>query len=135
MTKMTYKLIKLQLKLKKETTKLPKVKEEYPQFDEVSMWQSCGKTLLLLLSKVSPSLSKTLCAGLIGNIITTAVTSHPSMLQIALGLLAQEKKKKIHQLYAFGASASYDEIRRYKISAAETTNFSEVKLSDKKGLI
>ena len=55
------------------------------------------------------------------------------MLQIALGLLALAKKN--HQLYVFGASASYDEIRRYKISAAETTNFSEVKLSDKKGLI
>ena len=88
MTKMTCKLIKLQLKLKKK----PKVKEEYLQLDEVSMWQSCSKTLLLLLSKVSPSLNKTLCAGLIGNIIRTAVILHPSMLQIALGLLAREKK-------------------------------------------
>ena len=133
MTKMTYKLIKLQLKLKKETTKLPKVKEEYPQFDEVSMWQSCGKTLLLLLSKVSPSLNKTLCAGLIGNIITTAVTSHPSMLQIALGLLGREKK--IQQLYSFGTSASYNEIRRYKISAAANRNFLEVKLNSNQELI
>ena len=69
-------------KIKKETIKLPKVKEEYPQLDEVSMWQSCSETLLLLLSKFSPSLNKTLFAGLIGNIITTTVTSHPSMLQI-----------------------------------------------------
>ena len=93
------------------------------------MWQSCSKTLLLPLSKVSPLLNETLRAALIRNIITTAVTSHPSMLQIALGLLAQEKKKKIHQLYAFGASASYDEIRRYKISAAAATNFANVKLN------
>ena len=126
---MTCKLIKLQLKLKKK----PKVKEEYLQLDEVSMWQSCSKTLLLLLSKVSPSLNKTLCAGLIGNIIRTAVTLHPSMLQIALGLLAREKK--IQQLYVFGASASYNEIRRYKISAAATTNFLEVKLSSNQELI
>ena len=92
------------------------------------MWQSCSKTLLLPLSKVSPLLNETLRAALIRNIITTAVISHPSMLQIALGLLAQEKKK-IHQLYAFGASASYDEIRRYKISAAAATNFANVKLN------
>ena len=58
------------------------------------MWQSCSKILLLPLSKVSPLLNETLRAALIGNIITTVVTSHPSMLQIALGLLAQEKKKK-----------------------------------------
>ena len=98
------------------------------------MWQKCSKTLLLLQPKVPPLVNETLCAALIGNIITTAVTSHPSMLQIALGLLARAKKIS-HQLYVFGACASYDEIRRYKISAAETTNFSEVKLSDKKGLI
>ena len=117
------------VKLKKK----PKVKEEYLQLDEVSTRQSCSKTLLLLLSKVSPLLNKTLCAGLIGNIIRTAVTLHPSMLQIALGLLAREKK--IQQLYAFGASASYNEIRRYKISAAATTNFLEVKLNSNQELI
>ena len=97
------------------------------------MWQSCSEILLLLLSKVSPSLNKTLCAGLIGNIITTAVTSYPSMLQIALGLLAREKK--IQRLHAFGASASCNEIRRYKISAATTTNFLEVKLNSNQELI
>ena len=91
------------------------------------MWQSCSKTLLLPLSKVSPLLNETLRAALIRNIITTAVTSHPSMLQIALGLLALAKKN--HQLYVFGASASYDEIRRYKISAAAATNFANVKLN------
>ena len=79
-------------KIKKEIIKLPKVKEEYPHLDEVSLWQSCSETLPLLLSKVSPSLNKTLCAALIRNIITTADTSHPSVLQIALGLVAREKK-------------------------------------------
>ena len=79
-------------KIKKEIIKLPKVKE-YSHLDEVSMWQSCSETLLLLLSKVSPSFNKTLFDALTGNTITTAVTSHPSMLQIALGLVAQEKKK------------------------------------------
>ena len=78
--------------INKEIIKLQKVKEEYPHLDEVSMWKICSKTFLLLLSKVSPSLNKTLCVVLIGNFITTAVTSHPLMLQIALGLVAHEKK-------------------------------------------
>ena len=65
--------------------------------------------------------------------IITAVTSHLSMLQIALGLLAREKK--IHQLYAFGASAFYDKIRKNKISVAATTNFSEVKLNGNQGFL
>ena len=65
------------------------------------MWQSCSETLLF----IATIKSFTLCVALIGN-ITAAVTSHPSMLQIALGLLAREKR--IQQSYASGASASYD---------------------------
>ena len=38
-------------------------------------------------------------------------------------------------MYAFDASAFYDEIRRYKISAAATTNVSEVKLNCNQKLI
>ena len=38
-------------------------------------------------------------------------------------------KKKQQQLYAFGASASYTEIKRYKILAAATTNFLELELN------
>lgn len=68
------------------------------------------------------------------NIVTSAVTSHPSMLLIALGLLAREKKT-IEQLYAFGVSASYDQTRRYKISAAATTNFSDLRLDAERGLM
>ena len=38
-------------------------------------------------------------------------------------------RKKQQQLYAFGASASYTEIKRYKILAAATTNFLELELN------
>ena len=79
-------------KIKKEIIKLSKVKEKYPQLDKVSTWQSCTENLLLLLSKVSPSLNKTLCGALVRNIVTTVVTSHSSMLQIALELLDRQKK-------------------------------------------
>ena len=118
----------------KEIKVLPKLKDSYPPLDKNSIWQSCSETLLLLLANISPSLSKSLPSALLANIVTTAVTTHPSMIQIALGLLAREKKT-IQQLYAFGVSASYDEIRRYKISAAATSTFSDLSLDAEKGLI
>ena len=121
-------------KIKKEIKALPKLKDSYPPLDGKSILQSCSETILLLLAKISPSLSNALCSALVANMITSAITSNPSMLQIALGLLAREKKT-IEQLYAFRVSASYDEIRRYKISAAASSNFSDLCLDAEKGLI
>ena len=54
------------------------------------MWQSCSETFRLLLSEVSPSLSKSLCSALAGNIVTTAFSRYLSMLQITVRLLTQE---------------------------------------------
>ena len=44
-------------KIKKEIVNLPKIKEEYPQLYEVSIWLNCREILLLLLSKVLLSLN------------------------------------------------------------------------------
>ena len=44
-------------KIKKEIVNLPKIKEEYPQLYEVSIWLNCREMLLLLLSKVLLSLN------------------------------------------------------------------------------
>ena len=41
----------------------------------------------------------------------------------------------MQRLYAFGASASSNEIRRYTISAAAITNFIELELNDNQELI
>ena len=44
-------------KIKKEIVNLPKIKEEYPQLYEVSIWLNCREILLLPLSKVLLSLN------------------------------------------------------------------------------
>ena len=54
---------------------------------------------------------------LISNIMTGVVASKFSMLQVLLGLLVQ-KKQLIDHLHEYGVTASYDEFRRFKISAA-----------------
>ena len=58
------------------------------------------------------------------------------MLQVALGILVQEKKL-IEHLYEYRVTASYDEIRRFKISAAATLTNSDTDkiLKPKNGLI
>ena len=79
-------------KIKKKIKTLPKLKDSYPPLDENSIWQSCSETILLLLAKISPSLPKSLCSALVANIVTSAVTSHPAMLQIALGAAGSRKE-------------------------------------------
>ena len=87
---------------------------------------TCSQTLMDLLSLVSPKLNKTLPAALIGNMITSTCTLRVSMLQVALGLLFRERRI-IDHLYEYKVCASYDEVRRYKISAAShaTSNSKE----------
>ena len=74
-------------------------------------------TLLSLLSEISPKLSGSLTALLIGNMITNAVTNKFTTLQVALGVSAREKHM-INTLYDFSVTCSYDEVLRFKSSAA-----------------
>lgn len=60
-------------------------------------------------------------ALLIGNIVTGCVTNKPTTLQIALGVLLREKQL-IDDCHAFGICASYDEIFRFKSSAAHASS-------------
>ena len=73
-----------------------------------------------LLSFISPKLHESLPALMIGSMVTSTVTTGISMLQVAIGLLLREKKI-INHLHEYRISATYDEIRRFKISAASTT--------------
>ena len=68
--------------------------------------------------------------------ITNAVTSNISMFQVAPGLLVQEKRL-IGHLYEYRVTASYDEVRRFKISAAAASTSLDTSktLSQKNGLI
>ena len=75
-------------------------------------------------------------AVLISNIVTGVVTSKVSMLQVSLGLLVQ-KKQLIDRLHEYGVTASYNEIRRFKISVAAASAKQEqsIRLEKEYGLI
>ncbi len=80
----------------------------------------CSETLLSLLSQISPKLDGTLPALLIGNMITSTVKNTATTLQIALGIVARDKSI-INTLHDFSVTSSYDEILRFKSSAASHT--------------
>ena len=78
---------------------------------------NCSSILLLLLQHLSVKLDSTLPAALIGNIITSSITNQATTLQIALGILLRDKSLITH-FHNFGVSCTYDEVIRFKASAA-----------------
>ena len=80
--------------------------------------ESACDTILVLLAKISPKLDRTLPDILIGNIITSLLTNSFTTLQIALGLLMKDSEDLVNHFYDFSVTCSYDEILRFKKSAA-----------------
>ena len=78
---------------------------------------SCSQTLLDVLSYISPKLQRNLPAAMVGNMVTCAVSNNPTLLQIALGVVIREKTN-IELLHGLGITSSYDEVLRFKSSAA-----------------
>ena len=83
--------------------------------------ESMSPTLSNLLASLSAKLVDSNISLLIGNMITSVVTSKATSLQIALGVLLREKQL-IDKCHAFGICASYDEILRFKTSAAHASS-------------
>ena len=79
---------------------------------------SVSTTLMDLLAKISTKLNYTPPGILIGNIVTNILCNHPTTLQLALGNLIRDSKLLINQMYQFRVTCSYDEILRFKKSAA-----------------
>ncbi len=79
--------------------------------------QIISPTLLKVLSSISPKLCSTLPALMIGNIISSVVTDRPTTLQISLGVLLRDKRV-LDQTYQYRITCSYDEMLRFKSSAA-----------------
>ena len=79
--------------------------------------EETSSTLLTLLSNVSEKLDNNLPALLIGNIVTSMLTNKPTSLQIALGVQVRQKNS-IESSHDFGVTCSYDEMLRFKASAA-----------------
>ena len=73
------------------------------------------------MSTISSKLDSTLSAAIIGNIVTSAVTNKPTSLQISLRVVVGEISA-IELLYDFGVTASYDEVLRFRASAAQASS-------------
>ena len=101
-------------------------------YDSASIFAS--STLLNLLSCLSPKLDNTLPTVLMGNIITSVLTNHPTQLQISLAVLLRQSKELVKTMNDFGVTCTYDELLRFKKSvavsaakSAELTAISKVK--------
>ena len=55
---------------------------------------------------------------MVGNIVASVCTCHPTPLQIALGVRLGGHKKLVNELYKYRVCCSYDEVRRFMRSAA-----------------
>lgn len=78
--------------------------------------EAVSETLQQLLSKLSLG-EQHLPSILVGNIITSAVTKHPTPLQIALAVLLH-KKKNVQHMHEYLVCCTYDELLRFKRSSA-----------------
>ena len=84
-----------------------------------SAWGILLSITALLLSKISPKFdNEALIIILIGNIITSAVCSQTTDLQVALGILMRRNKMLITELYKYYVCCSYDEGCLFGYSAA-----------------
>ena len=111
-------IMRVAQRIANESKEVPVVKDHYPILDEAEISELCMPSLLSLLSNVSPKFSSNLkVIALISSMIKSVLTSKVSILQVALGLEVQEKRL-IEHLYEYSVTASYDEIRRFKISSA-----------------
>ena len=79
-------------------------------------------TLLELLSKLGKKLKHTLPAMLIGNIITSLLTNSATPLQLGSAVLIQDLKGLVRTYHDFGVTCSYDELLRFKQSAASAAS-------------
>ena len=84
---------------------------------DVALGQS-SSTLNSLLSRISHKLHRTCPGALIGNMITNVITNRPTSLQTALGVLLRGKTI-IERMFDFRVCCSYDEVQRFKSSAAK----------------
>ena len=98
----------LSKKIKEEARKLPHSKNEYKVIENENHMDKCSETLITLLPKLSPNFEKSLPAVMIGNIVTFVVTKHFTKLQLALSVLASDRKL-IEHLQEYEITSTYQE--------------------------
>ena len=105
-------------KILQETKLLNQEKLTYPtRMCRDEALASASSTLLDLLGVISTKFEQSLQSILIGNIVTSTVTNRPTPLQVSLGIVLRDKSV-IQQMNNFGVCCTYDEVRRFKASAA-----------------
>ena len=73
---------------------------------------------MLRLAAISPSLDSAMPGATVGHIVTSTITGHATILQISPSVCLNQKRNISVQLHEFGVTASYNELRRSRISAA-----------------
>ena len=106
--------------IRKECLQMKKERTNYSLcFDKKIADESVSSTLSELIYKISPKFQKSpLVPTLIGNIITSTVCSQSTDLQIALGVMLNRHKDLIVEFSKYKVTCSYDEVLRFKHSAA-----------------
>ena len=86
------------------------------KIDKETAAADVSPTLQSLLSKICKEMNS-LPVILMGNMVTSIVTKRPTTLQVALGVLVRSKSL-VETLHEFGVTCTYDEMLRFKSSAA-----------------
>ena len=76
-----------------------------------------SETLLDLLSSVSNKFSFSLPTEMIGRFVASTILPKPTMFEVGLGLVARIRDV-IEHLHEYGVCSTYQETRRFKVSAA-----------------
>ena len=88
--------------------------------NKTSIMEQCSPTFSQLLNEISPTFCDSPSSLMVGSIVSSKVTKHPTDLQIALGTFLGTKSL-IESLSKFGVCCSYPEVNIFKKSAAIAT--------------
>jgi len=89
--------------------------------DQESASECISETLVKLLSAIKSTFHNSLQSIMVGNIVSSVVTSQPTPLQIAIGVLLGDHKMIITELYKYNVSCSYDEVRRFRSAGVQSS--------------
>lgn len=90
----------------------------HTRLDNESIENYVSETLMCLLAAISKDMDHSSVAYMIANMISGASMSYPTPMQVDLGVMIRNSKKLINVMHALGVTCSYDEVLRFKKSAA-----------------
>ena len=129
-------VINIAKKISTEIKSISPDNSHYSPVTQDNLFDHASLTLKTLLSNITPKLESSLSSAMICSIVTSEILGSFTPLQLSLGLLINEKSK-LNELYKYRITANYNEIRRFKISAAITSDqaSSKLRLDANNGLI